>query len=387
MKTNYVKKLFAGVISLALIIALFGCERTNPPIEPSDSPTTVSPEPTVEITTATPPEKKELQHGNTASNLINGGYIAEYDDYLFFANADNVDHSSIFRLNIKTNEIIQLSDTAYGSLNIYNDKLYYSVHDIRNIDIGDPSTYSIGIFACDFGGKSTTQIYDDMWLGFSIVGDSIYFAERHQSGSLFRLDLNTDEVVQITDMSSSDINITADKIYYIRGVGIEHMMLDGSDNGLIYQCNLDGSESEVLLDGYAYNLVAEGDYLYYIHDEDYHYYLERMDIKTRECERLSDTEYTDFNIYKGKIYCSDDGRIDILDLDGNMEKRYEIEGLIWGGHLQAAGNWIFFRQLDSWIYRIDTTTDIIDVLFEYADRSQELPITPGQKLNVTTTPE
>ncbi|MDR1820945.1 MAG: DUF5050 domain-containing protein, partial [Oscillospiraceae bacterium] len=364
---------------------VIGCSQPGAPVTPAAAAATSTPEPPAETAKAVPPADTELQYGNTASNLVNGGYVAEYGNYIFFADTYSVDHSAIFRLNTKTNEIVQLSDIAYGSLNVYNGKLYYSAHDVR--DTAAKKAY--GIYSCSFDGGDTTKIYEKMWLGFSIAGDNAYFAERHQAGPIFKLDLNTNNAVQLNDIQSADINVTESKIYYIKGIWLDledwknHRMMGERENGPIYQMNLDGTENEVLFDEIVLNLVAEGDYLYYIIDDNGHYYLEQMDIQTGVRERLSDTEYANFNINGSRIYCCDAGRIDVLDLDGKLEKRYEIDGLTEDCYLQAAGDWIFFRQRDYWIYRINVKTNIIDVLYEKEGNSQQLSITPGQKLEVT----
>ena len=117
-------------------------------------------------------EKENRGLGNSLQNSINGGLVAYEGDMIYFSNVE--DGGKLYRKNLKTDEIVKISDERASQINIYEDKIYYN--------------NSKNIVCISKDGTGTSKDVIEPILGeftrksYYIVDDNIFYL-RHPGGN------------------------------------------------------------------------------------------------------------------------------------------------------------------------------------------------------------
>lgn len=290
------------------------------------------------------------QYGNSNGNIVNGGYALMVDNNLLVNDNYIPSHSMLYKYEPKIQFLESIFEDCNGSLNFYGNKLYY--------------TSEQGIVGSDLDGNNL-NVYYDKPCPFIIFDSKIYLTD----SNVFCVDLCTRDTMSLNNIFSEDINVSNNKIYYIskdnmaidRIEELEREDLWGSF-GEIYQMNLDGSDNVKIYSNSVFNLIYYEGFLYYI--ERNSLTIGKIDIISKESEIISENVYHNFNINKEQLICSNSSSIDILDLDGNLIRRFELEG-IRDTRFNVVDNYIFFRKFGSnKIQMIDLTTSELKTIIE-----------------------
>ncbi|GLC81705.1 DUF5050 domain-containing protein [Lacrimispora brassicae] len=128
--------------------------------------------------------------------------------------------------------------------------------------------------------------------------------------------------------------------------------------------NLDGSENKKMNDVLAFNLIFHDGFLYYIDRENLK--LGKISTNSNEIEIINQDEYYNFNINNNQLVCSDLSSFVILDTNGKLINRIEIEGGLRDTSINLVDNYVFFRRFGgNEIKMIDLETfDIVTVIDE-----------------------
>lgn len=111
-------------------------------------------------------------------------------------------------------------------------------------------------------------------------------------------------------------------------------------------------------------LIYYDGFLYYIDRENLK--LGKISISSNESELVNQDEYYNFNINNNQLVCSDSSSIVILDTNGKLIKRFEIEDGVRDTSINLVDNCVFFRKFGgNKIQMIDLETfDIVTVIDE-----------------------
>ena len=274
-----------------------------------------------------------LLYGNSNGNIINGGYVLKIDD-LVFINEDFLPEQKIlYQYHIEDKVLNKVAEDCNGSLNIYNNHLFYSTSD--------------GIVCSSLNGTVIDHYYDSS-CNFIIYDAKIFLVDNY----IYSVDIASKEKRVLNAIDSADVNVAPSKIYYTSQDSVEADLLDeiermdwGGKFGQIYHMNLDGSKNELLNESIVCNLIYNQGYLYYILFEDFT--LGRIDLKTGEKEKLTDSAYENFNIEDEKLVCSNSETIDVLDLNGKIINSYKLEETPRDPRINLIDNYVFYRRFAS----------------------------------------
>ncbi|MDR0812588.1 MAG: DUF5050 domain-containing protein [Oscillospiraceae bacterium] len=369
--------LLLGFGAWGVSAAINASNKPKPTASPEVSPPPDTPTPTVTVTL---PEEITHTLGNTNGNINNGGYVIKTGKYLFFSPGTTIG-DTVYRLDVETNSVTVFDNTKdspgqpatdingiTGNFNVYNDRIYFSAM--------NPNRHLDGLYSSDLEGAGHREEQNNRsfeFLGKFIIADGrlyYWWGFENAPDYISRFSLSTKYNARITETQDYyfSVNITADKVYYTAMKNIDpdkhyEAKVENLRAGQIYSMKLDGSEAEQLSEQLAINLIADGDWLYYINFDTLR--LEKMNIDTLQVEVIGTEACSGFNIADGKIFCAADTGINILDFDGKVLKKYKIGGYHWDTNINVIDQWIFFRQpYEGTIYRIDTVTDKIDMLYE-----------------------
>lgn len=185
---------------------------------------------------------------------------------------------------------------------------------------------------------------------------------------IYRIDILTKQIQQLNSIYSNCLNISKDKIYYTSQDAFSNEYIENmrdSDFGVegnVYQMNMDGSDNKMLSDKIVTNLIVFENNLYYISLDNR--LMEKYDPESLKVEKICDTTYFNFNISNKKIYASNTRGIDILDLNGNQLKHYDIEPIPRDNFLNIIDNFVFYRRFgENKIYRLNLNTSTYDIFY------------------------
>lgn len=294
------------------------------------------------------------EYGNLPGNIINGGYMISYGNYIYFIYEPLNLNGVLFRYDVTSSETSVISKECYGSLNIWNNRLFYTNHD--------------GIFSCDLNGENIDQHYQskNSQCTFIIYDDSIYLIDSY----IYKIDILTKQVQQLNYIYSNYLNITKDKIYYTSQEAfsdeyIENMLDSGFGiEGNLYQMSLDGSDNKMINGKIVANLILFEDFLYYISLDSG--LIEKFDTTSLEVEKICNASYFNFNISSEKMYASNATGIDVINIDdGQLNEHYSIEPSPRDTFLNIIDQFVFFLRFgESKIYWLNLNTAECNVFYE-----------------------
>ena len=186
-------------------------------------------------------------------NALNGNYIARNDKWIFYIN----DNGAIMRMKSAGSERVAiLEDFDCTQIFLLGKTLYFL------------SARDSCIYSSDLEGNHLTEVVLDNIGWFNISGDFIYYVNGyyefveetwesipHGDFYLYRINLDGTEKARITNVATSNVNITENGIVYldIDQNTIYYADLDGSDAQLLYSGNADDySQRFIVYDGVLY---------------------------------------------------------------------------------------------------------------------------------------
>lgn len=232
--------------------------------------------------------------GNTAGNLNNKGLFCEKDGKVYFANA--YDHDTLYVMNPDETKYKKLGNVSVSSLNVDDNRIYYSQTGIAK---GSGLGYlrnSVGLYSCKKKGGHVICYTKDPTAIAALSGNDLYF--QHQTKTKTTTDkvhIRKDEIqVSIDDFVSPASVVPAPEgnIIYYNGMKDDHYLyaLDTVTNAptMIWEHNL-------------YHPVYQNGYIYFM-DLKTDYELHSYNLSTGEEKVLSTDRLDYFNVYDSVIY-------------------------------------------------------------------------------------
>ena len=230
--------------------------------------------------------------GNTSGNLNNRGLFCESGDYVFFSNP--YDQRKLYRMKPDGSELKKIADIPVEYINAFGNRLYfYQTPGADNQVFGLGGLY--GICSTDFDGKTGMQNIDKSIVNSLILyGPNLYYQHYDQvSGlSLYKADPATKEKQLISD-----------KRVFVTTPYEGKFMTYNEDIGYYLSLFNPATSQFELFDetSRVYNVILDGGYVYYM-DIDDSYRIYRMDLSSRQKEKLTDCTVDLFNVYGNNIF-------------------------------------------------------------------------------------
>ena len=252
-----------------------------------------------------PPEET---HGNKVSNLIQRGYVAYNEDYIFLNTS-----KGIIKVNKYTFEVESITEDKVSSINVVNDDLYYLYNNkIIAINLDNDQKRTV------FRNKHSVDIID-------AIGDKIFGFKGLSGGYIAYIDSLNNKMYSLINVSS-----TQSLIGYYEG---NYYYFDLSYDGESYICKYD------LLSHKAEGLVQVTDRLssYFLDSNIIYYAYEKQDIKDKQ--KLN-------SVWSYNVTTKENNKI------ADFNKSYKILNII-DDKLILIDEW--FREYEAWyIYDFDT---------------------------------
>ena len=239
----------------------------------------------------------QQNYGNTVGNIVNGGFVAQSGDWIYFSDYNNGGYLS--KARIDGSESVQLNNDSSFFINVVDDWVYYCNDDdddcIYRIQIdgsnrtklnSDESGYinvvgdwiyyfnnsdSCGIYKISTNGSYRIKITDDQWCDdLNVVDDWIYYSDLNDGGSMYKIRTDGTGRIKINDHPSDRINVIGDWIYYLGpagGVseyaGINKMRIDGSDLAVLDDTGVSVNAVDYTGEGGYFGLNVVDNWVYY----------------------------------------------------------------------------------------------------------------------------
>ena len=214
--------------------------------------------------------------GNTAGNIVNGGYALHHDDgWVYIAY-----YGGLFRMRPDISNLEKLSsesfDDAYAYLNIIGEWIYYR-------SWGDGG----GIYRIRTDGSGREKLSEDRAAWLSVVGAWVYYING-DDGRVYRVRTDGTARERLNTVSSTNLNVVDGWAYY------------SSDNK-VYRMKYDGSASEVLAEGTFNSLIVEDGWIYYADNHG----IRRLNISNGTTQQLFGSRVSYINVTDEWIYFAD----------------------------------------------------------------------------------
>lgn len=195
-------------------------------------------------------QKKIIDKVNIDENIYELNIIGDYAFY-----STDVPKSSLYKMNLLTNERYTLCDDSPMFINILEEYIIY-LAEFNN---------DTCIYKMNFDGSKKTKIIDDDAWYINNINNDLYYASDNDSGHLYKL-TEKNSVFKIYDHRVSHINNDTDYLYFS----------NANEYGALYKFNIESLKSEILEDEFTSNILLIDDYIYYVRFKDENNTLCRM---------------------------------------------------------------------------------------------------------------
>ena len=266
-----------------------------------------------------------LNYGNSTGNLLNGGIVAEDNDWIYYANSS--ENNTLYKINKSDSTKIKLSDLEWVShINVLEGWIYFFsaqnedsmgyIHRIRTdgtdlqkittsndifrvsnngwIYFKDmmPANNGNGYFKIKHDGTHRQIIMSDEYYYHTPIIENDYILYTFGDSTqlvLYNLINNSNSIITTDIHTIFNYILVDDWIYYQNGINkIYKMKLDGSD------------KSEVIDNVGIFNLNK--DYIYFTNSDNYIY---RMNMDGSNIQQLNSMPSHNINIINDWIYFED----------------------------------------------------------------------------------
>ncbi len=227
--------------------------------------------------------------GNSVSNVLNGNFISEEDDWFFYIDCD--DSCFVYRTNLKSGETERVLDVSCDEICVFKNKLYAKCKEIDKCLM----TYDLSKKQCS-NNVAAGDRFISVGSGFIIScdGSNIYKSYDHDMGSFEKAIIYSGNITKCA--------MHNDSVYFIESGNLFSMDIDGENQELLKEnvqtFSVDNSKIYYLLNNKLYSL-----------DDDV---------------LVSNISMNVINIYNGVVYFSnadDAGKLYSMDLDGAQIKK------------------------------------------------------------------
>jgi hypothetical protein len=264
--------------------------------------------------------------GNTEDNINSYGGAVETGDYLFYVK----EGLNLCRSDKNFENEKMLIDKPSGSsisyLNATGEWIYFTsgktLNRIKTDGSRQETIYSMGYL-----------------LDVHLLDNWIYFINPSDRFRLYKMDINGKNLHSLSDLKITDFSIYDGRIYFSH---------EKDGQGVLEGMNLNGQDVNFIAEILPFDLVKNGDTLYYTDKRDFNLYSYEL-TGTRTPKRLVDKELSRFIVARNWIYYSLKSE-DVyypgmglykIGLDGSSMEKITGDGSI--EHLNRIGEWILFH--------------------------------------------
>ena len=229
--------------------------------------------------------------GNTTGNLNNHALFCENDGYIYFSNM--YDSKKLYRMKPDGTEAEIVCNVPCEYINVYGDRVYfYQCPSADDQIFGLGGLY--GICSTNLTGTSGTTNHDKAIVNSLVLyGDNLYYQHYDSKEGLTLYKATTDDTGK-EKISDKEIFVACP----YDGVFLTY----NTENGYYLSFYNPVNDSIGLFDEIrAYNIIHEGNYLYYMNIDD-SYRIYRYDLSLRTQEKLTDYTVDLFNVYGDSIF-------------------------------------------------------------------------------------
>jgi hypothetical protein len=282
-------------------------------------------------------------NGNTSSNLMNGGYLAYQEPWIYFSYPFHPRAGGLFRAmpDAKTGAK-KLKDAQVGYINVVGDWVYF-------IDFTEAGIYKMTINGTDEIRLTPKNMVAH---GLTVKEDWLYFADMSNGPTIYKMKLDGSELTRLAE--GIRFSLCDDNWVYFAPLSEGHLVN-------LSRIRTDGTGEEVLYTSRISSFLVQGKWLYTVEmlktngGKEYTNALFRMNndgtgkkkvIEERNLSAFNITDtYIYYSIYEhSKDYTS--SHIDIyrmrLDGTGKLKLNQENVSSSWAP-LYIAGDWIYLR--------------------------------------------
>ena len=276
---------------------------------------------------------QEMQN-NGYGNLINGGYAAYDDGYIYFTNsfAPNISEADckLYRVNSDWTEPTKILDDTAECINIVGDWIYY----INQSD-------ECKLYKARKDGTQRTILHDEKCSSVYVQGDWIYYStcsrvSLKNVGEIYKMKTDGSNKEKLSDDCAESMIVRDEWIYYSSETDVPGEVLPET---YLYKMKTDGTERNIVSDEEIHIFVLYDQWIYYIGENNKMY---MMDISGNNKRIITEDKVLSLNT-DGKwiYYCnsSDFEKLYRIKPDGSgKEKLSEIRSPF----IHIVGDWIYF---------------------------------------------
>lgn len=339
-----VKRIIFIIIVISIIVALIIIKKTieKSSVVPDNPPNAV---------------------GNSAGNLYNGGFFAEADGVVYFANP--YDNGAVYAMEADGSLIRRIAAGNVSYITTYNDYVYfYSLEAAGQTGLGYV-TGNRGIFRVDANGRKCVTLAQATSDSCMLLGNRIYY-------TVFEANERDDGNARIS-IHSVTINGTNEEEdmlgHYKLGATYEgNIIFGGYDDHNLYSYNPQSGTTNLLLEGTVYLPIYQDGLIYYLDITD-NYKIKAYDVSAHTTSTIVSERVDTYNMYGDYIYYQnvnpDEYALKRINLSSG-----QVEVVRYGVYrdLNVTHNYLYFREFgnDVPVYKTPTLGPINVTSFDEA---------------------
>lgn len=291
--------------------------------EVAEQPETQTPEPTAEPTPVPPLSAVTVTQEQVTDNgnRMNSPTFFKSGDWIFGQSWDQNGNSILVKVREGGNDGMALDHGLAKDLMVADGYLYYDIA---------VSSDDYGIYRMRLSGEGK-ELVAKSYGEFQIAGDQIYYAdtmyaysdEQQNSGS-DTMKASECHLMRANLDGSNPVEIIAKPTFYFSVFNDGILYQDDNDNSALHVCAFDGSADRKIADGFAFNPIYDGEFVYYTKRTDLSdestVSVWRVKLDGSQQEKISDQQVSDsFLLFEDKIYYTngeDSDRVYCMDKDG-----------------------------------------------------------------------
>ncbi|MGI6449986.1 MAG: DUF5050 domain-containing protein [Desulfitobacteriia bacterium] len=199
MRTDVKVNIFDFVVEL-----LSNLSMINSSIQEITIPEIASAEESKEIKEPLFDESSKNDRGNTNGNIINGGYVAQQGDWIFYRNTS--DKNKLYKVKTDGSEKTKICDDNIKYINVIGEWIYYC-----------NETNGMNIYKIKLNGKDRTRLNSAPSETVHVLGDTIYYFDIDEK-KIYSMDTSGNNIKKIIDRKniySKTFNVEKDIIYFM----------------------------------------------------------------------------------------------------------------------------------------------------------------------------
>lgn len=282
-----------------------------------------TPEPTAEPTPVPPLYNLAVTEEQIEENgrRMNAYTFYQNGDWVFGQSWDKDGNSIFVKVREGGNDATILDSRFATYITVADGFVYYNTAD---------TTDDYGIYRMRLSGEGK-ELVAKSYGEFQIVGDQIYYAdtmyaysdEQKNSGS-DKMKSSECHLMRANLDGSNPVEVIAKPTFYFTVFDDGILYQDDNDDSALHVCALDGSMDRKIADGFAFNPIYDGEYVYYtVHaslEADAKVSVCRVKLDGTQQEVISDQRVSDsFLLFEDKIYYTngdDSDRVYCMDKNG-----------------------------------------------------------------------